>query len=156
SQAAADKHVVTGNVTRLDDGKLSKVVGMNICTIVFGEAEGRLELARKVGLAVDRLDRVVCRRGDLRGSRGRERVDLLAVEPDFPVAGGSWGGMGSPKMGVMLEFISERILNWRRAAKHVALDVAAGGKRRQESLVDPPDGFGEVLFQDPVKLELLS
>ena len=61
---------------------------MDVGAIVVGEGEGRLELAREVRLAVDRLDRVVARRSGPGSGRPRAGavVDLLAVEPDVPVA----------------------------------------------------------------------
>ena len=42
---------------------------MDIGAVVFGEGEGRLELARQVGLAVDRLDRIVAGGGHQRTGR---------------------------------------------------------------------------------------
>ena len=58
-QAAADQHVVTGDLAVLDDRQEAEVVGVDVGAVVVGEGERRLELPREVRLAVERLDGVV-------------------------------------------------------------------------------------------------
>ena len=77
---------------------------MDVGAVVVGQGEGRLELAREVGLAVDRLDRVVAGGRDQdRAGRGQRVVDLLAVEPDVPVARRPRGAVRGQAVGVGLQ-----------------------------------------------------
>ena len=59
AQAAADQDVVADELAALDHGQEAQVVGVDVGAVVFRQGERRLELARQVGLAVDRLDGVV-------------------------------------------------------------------------------------------------
>ena len=63
--------------------------------------------------------------------------------------------MGGPAVGVVLELIAERVVDRRRAAEDVPLDVAAGGQGREQGLVDPPDRRRQVVLEHAVELELL-
>ena len=85
AQAAADQNVVADELPGLDDAQETEVVGMDIGAIIFRQCEGRLELARQVGLAVNRFDRVVTGGRHERRGRGGKGFNLFAVEPDFPV-----------------------------------------------------------------------
>ncbi len=129
---------------------------MNICAVVFRKSEGRLELAREVCLAVDRLDRVIGRGRHLGRTGRRQGLDLFTVKPDFPVARGPGRGVGGPAAGVVLKLVSECIVNRRGAAQDVALHVAAGCQGREQRLVDLSNRRGQVALQDAVELELLA
>ena len=55
AHAAAGKHVVAEDFSVLVDDEEAEVVGIDVGAVVFRECEGRLELPRQVGRAVDRL-----------------------------------------------------------------------------------------------------
>ena len=57
-------------------------------------------------------------------------------------------------VGHLLHFAADRIVCVRgRAAHHVALDVAAGGQRREHRVVDAADRLPQVFFHHAVQLQ---
>ena len=108
---------------------------MNISAIVFGQGEGRLELARQVGLAVNRLDRIVAGCRYLRIARVRRQTfDLFAVEPNLPVGSTTAGAQcDAQRERVGIQVVANRVEEGRRAAQHVALDVTARRQGRQQA-----------------------
>ena len=152
AEAAADQHVVADDSAVARDGHQGQIVGVHIDAIVAGQADGGLELARQVGGAVDRLDLVT-----VRASAGERLFTCLAVgEPQLVVGRRAWAEMYGQSIGQRLHLGVDGILMMRgRAAHDIALDVAAGGQRRQLHLVDASDGFLEVTLQDAVQLQAL-
>ena len=59
AEAAADQHVVADDVPVLADRQQAEVVGVHVDAVVARQADGHLELPRQIGLAVDRLDRIM-------------------------------------------------------------------------------------------------
>ena len=59
AEAAADEDVVADDVEVLGHREEADVVGVDVDAVVAGKADGDFELARQVGFAVDRFDRVV-------------------------------------------------------------------------------------------------
>ena len=55
----------------------------------------------------------------------------------------------------MLKLVAQCVVHRGRAAKHVPLDIAAGGQRREKRPVDRLDRAWQVVFEDAMKLKLL-
>ena len=55
AHAAADEHVVADDAVILDDGQQTEILAVHVDAVVFRQGQARLELARQVNLAVDRL-----------------------------------------------------------------------------------------------------
>ena len=102
---------------------------MDIGAIVFRQRERRLELARQVGLAVDRLDRVIAR-GRHQGTARREAGSrFFRRRARFPSRPTSAVRSATPSAGVGVQFVANRVEQRGRAAEHVAFDVAARRQR---------------------------
>ena len=74
--AAADGDVETGEFAVFDDGDERQAVGEDIDIVRGRHRDGDLELARQIGLAVDRLDLLLA------------AGDFLVIEPDFVIGAG--------------------------------------------------------------------
>ena len=139
AQAAADQDVVADELAVLDDRQVAEVVGVDVGAVVFGQGEGRLELAR-AGTPCRRSARPGRRRRWGPGSarrRGRRVVDLLAVEPDVPVARRPRGDSATAKRSASACMrVADAVADRGGAAEDVALDVAAGRQGREQDLVD--------------------
>ena len=59
AEAAADEHVVADDVPVLANRQQAEVVGIDVDAVVARQADRDLEFPRQIGLAVDRLDRIV-------------------------------------------------------------------------------------------------
>ncbi len=89
--------------------QVAQVVGVDVGAVILGQREGRLELAREIGLAVEsaRPDRRR-RWGPATAPAGGSDLDLLAVQPDLPVARGPRGAVRSPALGVGMKAVAHR------------------------------------------------
>ncbi len=115
AHAAADGEVEALQLAVLDDGDEAEVVREHVHVVDGRHDDRRLELARQVGRAVERLDLLF---------RARH---LLAVEPDLVVG----ARLRQQVLRELLRpFVHDRVrarLDRVRARHHVAVDVAAGG-----------------------------
>ncbi len=135
AQSPSNEDVVADQLAVLDQAEEAEVIGVNVSAVIVGQGESCFELALHVGLAVDRLDGVVSGGGD-QGGAGNGHLgidDLLAIDPDVPVGGGSGGKMGGEGVAIGLHGRADAIGNLRRAGEHVAFDVSAGGEGGQQA-----------------------
>ena len=131
AHAAADQHVVADDLLVFDDRQQAKILGVYVNRIIKGKPEARLELARQVDFAIDRL-----------GLRRRFlRVDGGAVKPNLMVGAGPRRQVAGDVRGQFLQSGVHRCRKRCRRRHHVALDIAAGAKRAQQTLVDARDGI---------------
>ena len=124
------------------------VVGMDVDAVVAWPGDADLELARQVGVAVQRLHGAV-------GGRRLGRHGPFTVDPQLPVRRGARpepshqlgddGCQHGAPVGV-----------WQRAGHHVAHHVAAGGERREQRGVDAVHDLVQLTLRNEVVLHTLS
>ena len=136
---------------RCRHGQQPEIVGIEVDTVVGGQANGGLEFARQIGRAVDRLDIAAVGPPATSFAAGLGSVSQI-----------SWYAAGrgqdarpcdrpTPASGA-----HRIVLDGRRAAHDVTLDVAAGGQRRELDLVDAADRLLQVILQNAVQLQTLG
>jgi hypothetical protein len=131
----------------LDEREQAEILGINIDAIVFGERESGLEFARQIDLAIDRLG------GG--GIVARQMREDLAVEPDVVIGAAARGKAIGNRLGKALHLLVDGVGVRRGRRHHVALHVAAGAERRQQTFVDGGNGMFEVGLQHAMQLNAL-
>ena len=122
-------------------GDKPAIVNVDVGGIVALDGEAELELARQVGVAVERLGFAL--------QRGRRR----AVQPDFGVGPGVRLKTAVQQTGVFIQPLALGRLERLGGRDHVAHHVAASGKGRQAGAVDRPDAVAQRPFADVVVLQ---
>ena len=145
-QPPTDQHVESGNAVPVGDRQETQIVAVDVGAVVVRKRYRRLELARQIALAVDRI-------GLGRRRPGRDR---LAVEPDLVVGARAGEQVLGDAAGHLEHLIAQPAGERRRAAHHVALHVAAGAERRDERVVQLADRSLQVALHHAVKLVVLS
>src|SRR5205823_2062768 len=98
----------------------SEILSVDVDAVVFRQREPRLELARQIDLAVQRLD--------IRFGLGVR--EALTVEPDFVIGARAWRQMGSEPGGGFLQVGMNAVVMMRRGTgHHVAFYVPACSQR---------------------------
>src|SRR5690606_1251672 len=121
------------------------ILGVNVYRIVAGVGDADFELARKISLAVERLDF---------GPR-LAVVDLFAVQPDVVIGAGARQKAPAQLFGDALDVVVVAV-GGRSGAKHgIARDVSTGRKRSQERFVDRTNGRFQIALDHAVQLEIL-
>ena len=172
AEAAADEQVVAEELAVLDDGHEAHVVREDVGVVVRRDGEAGLELTRQVGLAVERIDSRagivgVGGRGHVRiglidgGGRfgdlvAETEVDLDAVHPDGVIGGGAREQGARDLERVFIDLYGDLVDRRIGRGGHVAVDVAAGGERGGEGVVDRLDQRADALLQHAVELEGLA
>ena len=131
----------------LQGGDDADVVRVDVDAVVARPGDADLELARQVGLAVQRLDRSVGRR-----CLGRDRP--LAVDPQLPVRRGARPEPSNQFGDDRCEHGSPVGVR-QRAGHHVADDVTAGGERREQRVVDATHDVVQLTLRNEVVLHAL-
>ena len=67
-----------------------------------------------------------------------------------------WSAFCPDLTGTPLHVIPQGVLEWRRAAHHVAFDIATATERAHAALVEVAQDRLEAVFDDAMKLEVLS
>ena len=148
---AAGEHDEAGQLageTLTQGGNDADVVRVDVDAVVARPGDADLELARQIGVAVQRLHGTALRRG-----LGRHRP--LAVDPQLPVRRGTRpepshqlgddGCQHGPPVGM-----------GERAGHHVAHHVAAGGERREQRGIDAVHDLVQLTLRHEVVLDTLS
>ncbi len=117
SHAAADRDVPALDLTFVvEDRDIAEVVGVDVDVVRRRNRDHRLEFARQISLAVNRLHDLVV-----------TTDDLLAIEPDLAIGRRAWGQVVGNRAGeVEGRGVGLRLMRIG-IAHHVAVDVAAGG-----------------------------
>ena len=157
AQAAADQHVVADELAVLHDRQEPQVVGMNIRAIVFRQGECRLELAGKIGLAVERLDGIVGGGWHERTARPAAAIRSFRRRPRYPSTWSSEERSARPSARRRTEG-QHRTSSWIGAgqAEHIPLDITAGSQGREQAFVDASDRRLQIVLEHAVKLKLLA
>ena len=127
AHAAADGDVPAGDLAVLvEDGDEAEIVREDVDVVRRRHRDHDLELARQVGLAVDRLDLLLLAAGD-----------LLAVEPDLAI-GAACAAADDRRSRAPARSAAACAFDWYglAIAHHVAVDVAAGRDGVEQRCVD--------------------
>ncbi|MCW0450427.1 hypothetical protein NB706_003261 [Xanthomonas sacchari] len=145
AHAAAEADVVAGQrAVGAEHADEAQIVGEHVHVVDRGQRETDLELARQVGVAVDRLV--------LLAAAG----DLLLVQPDLVVGAGVGQQVFGHARGVGVER-GVRLRGQRIGGDlHVAIDVAAGGQGVDQRGVDRLHGCFQLALDHPMELERLA
>ena len=142
AEPAAHQQVEARQAAVGHDGEESHVLGPDVHAVVGREADRGLELPGQVAVLVERLLLL-----------GRDL--LLAVEPDLVIRVRGRPELERERLGHASHGGVVGVAQRGGAAHDVPLDVAAGGDRGEERLVDPGDGGLEITLQHAVELEAL-
>ena len=145
AHAAADGDVEAGQVAVLaDDGDQAQIVGEHVHVVERWHRHGHLELARQVGVTVDRV------------LLGAAVGQLLLVQPDLVVGAGPGQERGRQPLRPVVHLRVQARLQRVAGAEHVAVDVAAGRDGVQRGGVDRLHGRLQFALDDAVELEGLA
>ena len=148
AEATAHREIVADELAALDDGDVAEVVGEDVHVVRRRDDEGGLELARQVGLAVERIGEG--------GVFRRVEVELDVVDPDG-VVGRGLGREGVHHQQAVGEDLGAGLRRRGRGRdSDVAVHVAAGGEGGKHGLVDPLDDRAEAGLHDAVELDALT
>ena len=143
AEPAAQSEVVAGEPLALEQRDDADIVGQNVDRVVVRRRQADLELAGKIGAAVQGLTVLLA------------GVHLFAIDPDLmvgPRAGREFPGQHA---GVLFQPRVNGIANRSRVGGQIADHVAAGAQSGKQRGVDVGDGGLEVGLDDTVKLEAL-
>jgi len=156
AHAAADRQVEAGDAAALDDGDEAKVLGEHVDVVDGRQGDRRLELARQVGRAEDRLGFLAAAGGHRGGDAGARVDELLAVEPDLVIGTGLRQQVLRQPLRPLEHLGLERAAAGMAAGRDVSVDVAAGSDGVDQRGVHRGDGRLQLALDDAVHLEGLA
>ncbi len=143
AEAAADRDIVADQFVAFEQGDQPEVVRQDIDRVVARRRERDLEFPRQVGRAVERL------------GLGAGVFGGQLAEKDLVVGPALRQQLRRQHPGIGIEAGVHPIAHRCGGCHHVAHDVAAGGQRRQQGVVDRRDVGLEILLDHAVELNAL-
>ncbi len=116
----------------------------DVCVVLWRNNERCLELARQIGIAIDRLD------------FGFRRIQLDPVEPDLVVSTGRGCQVTAKGIGMLQHLAVHSGQLWQRWRHYIAIDITTGRDRVHHGLVDRGNRCLQITLDDAMKLDCLT